>query len=151
MIPLVDRLQKKLKVMSNGCWEWQGTRNKCGHGRIWHLPSASKIYTHRAMWEIVFNLIPDGLCVLHSCDNPPCCNPAHLFLGTKADNMADMIAKGRDRKLKGEEAPNSKLTWDQVRAIRADNRSSRKIGSEYGIDYSNVSRIKRGESWKEDE
>jgi hypothetical protein len=147
--PLQDRLCKRLHVAPNGCWEWQGYRDKNGYGRIrktgpdgtWDM-----ISPHRAMWEIVFGPIPDGLWVLHRCDNPPCANPAHLFLGTNGDNQADMTAKGRGRG--GEKNGRSKLTWAKVEDIRADARPNTVIAAECGVTNQLISRIKRGEVWK---
>lgn len=80
------------------CWEWQGSTNEHGYGRVkvGGRPGPVQL-AHRVAWELINGAIPDGLCILHACDNPPCCNPSHLFLGTKADNTADMIAKGRAR------------------------------------------------------
>ncbi len=148
-ISLIDRLQKGIKVVLNGCWEWQGCRTTKGYGWIRRSGTPRKMLrTHRAMWEIVFSSIPKGLCVLHRCDNPPCVKPAHLFLGTSKDNMVDKVVKGRS--LKGENHVNSKLTWDQVRSIRADARSCLEVGSEYEISSSQVSNIKRNKQWKED-
>jgi len=73
--------------------EWSGSRGRDGYGSIHVGPQT--ILTHRLAWELAHGPIPDGLCVLHHCDNPPCCNPAHLWLGTPADNAADRDAKGR--------------------------------------------------------
>lgn len=82
---------------SNGddscCWEWQGCRISYGYGRVRY--DGKTRFAHRVAWELTHGQIPDGLCVLHICDNPPCCNPAHLFLGTKADNNADKVSKNR--------------------------------------------------------
>lgn len=78
------------------CWEYQGTRNaRTGHGRIDR--DGKIIGAHRAAYESVFGPVPDGKCVLHACDNPPCVNPSHLWIGTYADNNHDRDAKGRTR------------------------------------------------------
>lgn len=86
-----------------GCWWWMGSRGtgskKCFYGdfRVGGGTRARTIHksAHRAAWEFTFGPIPAGLSVLHHCDNPPCVNPAHLFLGTQTDNMRDASAKGR--------------------------------------------------------
>lgn len=75
------------------CWLWTGFLNNRGYGRLTRKPR--HLFAHRAAWELTYGSVPDGLWVLHRCDNPPCCNPAHLFLGTHQDNMDDMAAKGR--------------------------------------------------------
>jgi hypothetical protein len=78
------------------CWEWtKGT--SMGYGRVYVSELFSPYWTHRLAWEAAFGPVPDGLCVLHKCDNRRCCNPNHLFLGTRCDNMKDMAAKGRAR------------------------------------------------------
>lgn len=78
------------------CWPWVGGSLNEGYGCIRLGSSHGRIVlAHRAAWAIANGPIPDGLFVLHHCDNPPCCNPAHLFLGTHQDNMDDMVAKGR--------------------------------------------------------
>lgn len=100
-----DRFWGKVnKTSENKCWEWTGytlppfiksfTDSDKGYGRFWFL---NKFWlAHRVSWFIKNGEIPDGLCVLHTCDNPPCVNPNHLFLGTKKDNSEDMITKGRN-------------------------------------------------------
>lgn len=77
----------------NGCWLWTRGRNEHGYG-VLDRKSGSGL-AHRYSWELANGPIPTGLQVLHRCDNPPCVNPEHLFLGTRLDNMADMTAKGR--------------------------------------------------------
>ncbi len=95
--PLAERFWPKVdKRGDDECWEWTGGRHPSGYGQIWIGGKyGSHIYAHRASWEINGHKIPDGMCVLHHCDNPPCVNPAHLFIGTQADNMRDKQAKGR--------------------------------------------------------
>ena len=77
------------------CWEWTGYRHPMGHGMIGD--GRRLVYTHRVSWEITNGPIPSGLLVCHHCDNPPCVRPSHLFVGTQADNVRDMWAKGRAR------------------------------------------------------
>jgi hypothetical protein len=90
---LYDRFWEK--VSRNGrCWEWAGSRHKSGYGRI--NQGGIVLYAHRLAYEFAFgDAMPAGLSVCHHCDNPPCCNPAHLFLGTAADNANDKARKGR--------------------------------------------------------
>ena len=79
------------------CWEWiPKARHKFGYGIFMDRPYGTK-KAHRVAWELTNGEIPNGLMVLHTCDNPPCCNPNHLFLGTAQDNSLDMMSKGRGR------------------------------------------------------
>lgn len=80
-------------VTAPGCWEWTGTKDKHGYGRV--RVDQRKARAHRVAWEAFKGEIPAGLHVLHRCDNPGCVNPEHLFLGTHGDNMRDREAKGR--------------------------------------------------------
>lgn len=91
--------------------------------------------------------IPDEIMVLHRCDVPCCVNPAHLFLGTNDDNMADMVAKKRDRKARGEDSGNVKLKEADVIHIRRSGISNRELAAMYGVDTSNISRIKTRNTW----
>lgn len=82
---------------TDGCWEWTGCRQADGYGRVYGGRGASPqiAAAHRFAYALTHGPIPTGLCVCHKCDNPPCCNPAHLFLGTVRDNAKDMAGKGR--------------------------------------------------------
>lgn len=95
LVPLDVRFWAKV-AKGDGCWEWTASRNSLGYGNI--RVERKRFVAHRVAWALTYGPIPDGLFVCHHCDNPPCCRPDHLFLGTHADNMADMVAKGRCRK-----------------------------------------------------
>jgi hypothetical protein len=94
--PLYERMQSRLTLSENGCMRWNGATNNKGYGFIVSmLPKKHILLTHRVAYEQAYGPISEGFCVLHKCDNPPCCNPEHLFLGTIADNNRDMREKGR--------------------------------------------------------
>jgi hypothetical protein len=78
----------------DACWPWTGARTSWGYGNT--RVDGKTVGTHRVAWQLTHGPIPAGMSVLHRCDNPPCCNPRHLFLGSPLDNKADSIAKGRD-------------------------------------------------------
>lgn len=107
---------------------------------------------HRVSWILNVGPIPKGMCVLHKCDNPRCVRPDHLFLGTKADNTADAIAK--DRLQRGERSVKARLTADQAREIYARFRdeqiSASDLGAQYGVHGQTVWHIVRGRTWKRD-
>lgn len=92
---LREKLETYIIVTDNGCWEWQGSRCKSGYGHVSYLGKIKR--THRIYYELLNGKIPDKLFVCHKCDNPPCLNPDHLFLGTNQDNMLDALKKGRLR------------------------------------------------------
>jgi hypothetical protein len=122
----------------SACIEWPKSRYRNGYGQL--MVNYRKWQAHRWVWTQEHGPIPEGMCVLHRCDNPPCVNIDHLFLGTHQDNVDDMIAKGRH-------GGPVKLTKDQVAAIRSDQRLQRIIAAEYGVTQGHVSEIKRGLVW----
>jgi hypothetical protein len=97
---LYERLWSKVSTgWESDCWEWQGATGDAGHGHLGPSGAVRRhVQAHRLAWEFFNGQIPAGMSVCHHCDNPPCCNPAHLFVGTHADNMRDMARKGRGRK-----------------------------------------------------
>lgn len=120
-----------------------------GHGQIaiggYGKVGKSLRIASRISWEIHFGPIPDNLCVLHKCDVPICVNPDHLFLGTKADNSADMINKGRQKK--GVLLPQSKLTDEIVREIRSSKETQQALAKKYGVSQTTISMAKRRIRW----
>lgn len=130
-----------------GCWNWQRSRNNRGYGK--QDIGGRRIYAHRAAWERAHGPIPAGLNVLHKCDNPACVNPSHLFLGTMADNSADMAAKGRS--CRGEKHRKAKLTAGQVAIIRrrrATGEPARTIAAAFSVSRQNVADIVARRSWR---
>jgi hypothetical protein len=152
-----DFWSKVSRPAATACWLWQGHRVH-GYGQC--VLAGVRWRAHRAAWTLANGPIPPGLCVLHRCDVRHCVNPAHLFLGTVADNNADMVAKGRqaqgdkhgsrlypERYARGERHGRSKLTAKQVCAIREALGSQRSIAARFGISQRQVGRIRRGTTW----
>lgn len=134
------------------CWLWLGAKKPKGYGNV----RRNKAYTtaHRVAWEITFGPIPIGMQIQHSCDNPSCCNPHHLMLGTVVSNFVDMVRKGRGNSSHknrqfGEDHPHHKLTAAEVAAIRAEYIPGRvkqsDLGSKYGVSQRTISIIVRKE------
>lgn len=147
------------KDEQTGCWIWLG-KSKSGaskkYGRI--KVNGKNIPAHRFSWEIHNGKnVPEGLLVLHRCDNPECVNPDHLMIGTHQDNMNDMKSKGRQftkqrgvirNTAKGTSNGNSKLTEVQAISIFKDERPQRLIALDYGISQTVVHNIKSKKTWK---
>ena len=137
-----------LATTTDDCIEWLGYRCPQGYGRVW----IDGKYTgaHRAAWEQFNGPIPIGLCVLHRCDNPPCINPRHLFVGTHQDNMADRDRKGRARG--GRAKARAKLTPAAVHEIRralAEGVTGRELAHRYHLSKNAISEVKRGLTWSD--
>lgn len=165
------------KVDKSGeCWSWTGALDRKGYGRFHTFYGTGKPHhegAHRVAYILTYGDIPNGLHVCHRCDNPPCCNPSHLFLGTHADNMADMYQKGRnspppvicgdghwtrthpEKVQRGEQHPIAKLSLEQVRTIRASysagDYSMSQLGKLYGVNKTCISKIINNQVWKEGE
>jgi hypothetical protein len=127
--------------------EYPGHRNSDGYGVIKIGGREGKYYrVHRLIYAAVIGPIPRGLQVLHTCDNPGCYLPKHLFLGTHKDNMADMVHKGRQYITWGTRNGNSKLTSNDVQNIRADGATNKILTQKYGVSKSTISEIKNRKS-----
>jgi len=144
-----ERFWGKVKrADATACWEWSAARTDFGYGQFWLRGTMQ--YAHRVAWELTHG-DPGELRVLHSCDNPCCCNPAHLFLGTLADNTRDCIEKGRRNYARGERQGQAKLTASMVRALRAyrgRGMSLPALSRLFGVAVSTVDRVAKGLTWK---
>jgi hypothetical protein len=147
MLTIEERFWDKVdKRGPNDCWPWTAYTDSGGYGTFW--AGGTMQYAHRYAYHLATGEKLGELCVLHTCDNPACCNPAHLWLGTKADNSRDMTDK--DRAAKGEDVGTSKLTERDVQEIRAlyeAGETQENIAAAYGIGRRQVSRIVKKEQW----
>lgn len=132
------------------CWEWQAGTTGSGYGRFKDGPRG-QVMAHRFAWELTHGDIPEEMVICHRCDNPPCCNPAHLFLGTVLDNVRDKIHKGRFRYATGESAGAAKITEAAVREIRQLAEAGwlrRDIAKRFDVSVSNVGLIVTRKTWR---
>lgn len=119
----------------NGCWEWTACKHTDGYGMF---RNGKMMFSHRMAYVLTFGRFPSELCVLHKCDNPPCCNPNHLFLGTVTDNARDMLKKGR--------SPHVKIPLEDIPLIQARYNAGelqKNLAAEYGVGRRAVSFLKR--------
>lgn len=153
--PLKERfLSKAMPEPNSGCWLWVGpAEDREGllpYGRFW-LEGAT-INAHRAAWLIFRGAIPSGMFVCHHCDNALCVNPDHLFLGSPADNTADMRRKGRDiwsmPQFRGETHHSAKLTEQQALSALLDVRTAVEVAEECGVSAAAIALIRRGKNWR---
>jgi len=129
----------------SGCWNWTKSKNPKGYGRVKVQGKCEG--AHRVSYRVFNGVLPEGAHVLHKCDNPGCVNPEHLFIGTNADNVADKIAKGRQRQPKGSAHPRARLTEEKVMAIRVDARTREVIAAEYGVTVRTIEAVQWRENW----
>ena len=133
----------------DGCWEWQAYRLPTGYG--WFNLDGKPVQASRVAYMLAVGEIPEGMSVCHRCDNPACCRPDHLFLGTHRENMRDALRKGRlvtPTNPPGERHPKAKLTEDQVRFIRSSKIGCTTLGRMMGISSSNIKLIRRRKTWR---
>lgn len=159
---ILERFWSKVDILENraACWLWTGAMFTGGYGKFaWGEKRGSNRGAHRVAWLLSRNRdIPEGKDVLHRCDNPPCVNSDHLFLGTHSDNMRDMHAKGRwtpswyvPEPLRGEASPQAKITASDVvdiRTLRAMGARQAVLAKAFGISQQLVSCICKRQAWK---
>jgi hypothetical protein len=152
---ILNRIEEHFwaRVKKGGeCWTWIGHRLPApkDYG-VYKAPMGKLTRAHRAAWELVNGPISNGLHVLHTCDNPPCVNPAHLWLGTNQDNMVDMVAKGRANRPTGEKHTRAKLTEAAVRGIRKgndDGLSYSDLAAKFKIHRATIAQVVTRKTWK---
>lgn len=144
---LLKKSFEKKVIKKEGCWEWVGCKTRTGYVLIRNYDK--KISAHRSSWIIHNGLIPEGMCVLHKCDNRICTNPEHLFLGTHKDNMSDREMKGRGQK--GITHNKCKLSENDVIEIRKFidlGLCNTKIANKFGVSGGTIWFIRKGITWK---
>jgi|SRR5215475_5298108 len=146
-----ERFAQKFEVRGlNDCWPWMGQRLRSGYGVL--SIDGRMQRAHRVMWELEHGSIPDGMWVLHHCDNPPCVNPNHLWLGTHSDNMRDMKQKGRAGRYRGPHIWRRKFSDNEVEAIRKmrdEDWTVTAIAKQFDCSISMIHNICSGKQYKE--
>lgn len=147
-----DRFWRKTVYVHSGCCLWIGSASKHGYGTfgIGSRTDGSRrtVRTTRYAYEISFGPIPDGLYVLHKCDNPRCVNPDHLYLGDQKKNMQDMRERGRSNYVRGEKIGLSKLNEKQIAEIRSMNIPNTLIARKFDVTPATIGYIRNGKTWK---
>lgn len=141
-----ERFVEKCSISRIGCWTWNGAVNANGYASFWNGKKTET--ASRVAYELFCGPIPDGLSVLHRCDNPLCVKPSHLFVGTHLDNMRDRDLKGRAAKLAGELNPRAKLNAEQARAIKLSSESSALLSQRFNVSETTIANIRKGVIWR---
>lgn len=149
--PPKERFWEKVSIAGpNDCWLWSASAYLNGYGQFW--TGSNLTPAHRYAYFLVHGPIPPKMVVLHSCDNPRCCNPAHLSLGTQQDNVDDMLRKGRNNQAKGEKQRNAKFTTEKIRQIRemyaTGNYSQSELARQFNVSKPNIRSIVLRLTWK---
>lgn len=139
--PLKERLLEKIVKVENGCWNWTGMFRPDGYGMIWRDGKGAR--AHRVAYELLKEPLKGGDILCHKCDNRACCNPDHIFVGTRADNVRDAASK--NRMPLGSKHWNSRLTTEQVQIIRsAKYVTNAELGRQFDVNSATISRIRSG-------
>jgi hypothetical protein len=140
------RFWSKVQIQDKeDCWNWIYKGTSQGYGEFWDNQTHSSIPSHRVAWMLTNGEIPKGFCVCHKCDNPKCCNPLHLFLGTQKENMKDMRAKGRGAKTYKRFLEKEVIEIKELHALGV---SGRTLAKEFSTSPSRISKIVTGLVWK---
>jgi hypothetical protein len=140
-----QRFWAQVKIAAiDQCWLWRGTKLRGGYGHF--FCDGRLVLAHRYAYLIAAGSIPPGYQVLHACDTPACCNPAHLSAGTNVENMAQRNARGRQAR--GERNHRALLTAADVRAIRRSDESSVMLARRYKVSQTTIAKVRKYQSWK---
>lgn len=138
----------RLRRVTSGCLEWTLSCYKGGYGQMASgKRQVGETKCSRIAWVLKHGPVPPRILVLHKCDNPPCCDDEHLFLGTPKDNIVDSFRKGRSVGKKGEDNPCARLSEVVVKQIRNSTTSSKELAQRFGVDRKHISRIRRKLRW----
>lgn len=143
-----ERFWVKVNMLGD-CWEWDAYRKPNGYGQF-TLFKGKFVGAHTISYALTFGPIPAGCVICHHCDNPPCVNPSHLFLGTQSDNAHDMFAKRRATRSRGTDRFNARLTEEDVRLIRSSENYwglIKDLSAEFGVSTTTIRKIRAGEKW----
>jgi hypothetical protein len=158
-VPVMERFWPKVdRSDPDGCWLWTGSTSS-GYGQMSSRHGHPPLAAHRVAYENLVGPIAPGLHVCHHCDTPACVRPGHLFLGTPAENLADMRAKGRGsppprNDQTGERGSNAKLTWAavaEIRGLAAQGVMQKALARQFRVSDATISEVVRGRRWKEGE
>jgi hypothetical protein len=158
---LINRIFEKITIDDNGCWLWDNDKQRGGYGMFWDGQKPKS--AHRLVYELLVSKVESKDCVCHKCDNRRCVDPSHMFIGSHADNSADMVSKGRQAKgnrhwtktspelldghAVGEKNSRAKLKDKDVKLIRESSLSVKELAEIYGMSYMGMYKVKSGLRW----
>lgn len=146
--PLAERFWEKVDDGDEDeCWEWQANTQSDGYGMIWHSERGRMVLAHRVSVRLDGRDVDDK--VLHHCDNPPCVNPNHLYVGSQSDNMRDATDRGGLEHPSAEDHHNSKLTNEQAREIRESDMKQQELADKYDVSTATISHVQTGKRYED--
>ena len=148
-LPFWERVEAQTVINEKGCHVFTGSKDECGYGRIHQGKKLVRL--HRAMYEKVHGYIPQGMVIMHSCDNPACINPEHLSADYQSENVKDMYSKGREFRPSGSKHGMAKIQEADVVKIKqrlSDGDTCVSIAKDYGVSEGTIRNIKKGRNWK---